>query len=107
MSTLTIADGLRTQVGALPWGVIYERRLVRQMFSVTEEQIIAALRLVLERMKVVIEPSAAVPLAVVLFNEDFRRLVEAEGGEEGWDVGVVFSGGNVALEALGGMFGSG
>lgn len=106
VSTLTIADGLRTQVGAFPWGVIYERRLVRQMFSVTEDQIVAALRLVLERMKVVIEPSAAVPLAVVLFNEDFRRLVEEEAGEEGWDVGVVFSGGNVALEQLGTLFGS-
>lgn len=104
VSTLTIADGLRTQVGALPWSVIYERRLVRQMFSVTEEEIVAALRLVLERMKVVVEPSAVVPLAVVLFNEDFRWLVEQEAGEAGWDVGVVFSGGNVALEQLGKLF---
>lgn len=106
VSSLTIADGLRTPVGRLPWGVIYERRLVRQMFSVTEDEIRAALRLVLERMKVVVEPSAAVPLAVVLFNEDFRELVAGEAGEEGWDVGVVFSGGNVALENLGAMFAS-
>lgn len=106
VSTLTIADGLRTQVGALPWGVIYERRLVRDMFSVTEEQIVAALRLVLERMKVVVEPSAVVPLAVVLFNEEFRRLVAEEAGEAGWDVGVVFSGGNVGLEQLGKLFAS-
>ncbi|ROW13344.1 hypothetical protein VPNG_05458 [Cytospora leucostoma] len=101
VSTLTIADGLRTPVGKYPWAVIYERRLVRQVFSVTEDEIRAALRLVLERMKLVVEPSAAVPLAVVLFNEEFRSLVEREAGEEGWDVGVVFSGGNVALENLG------
>lgn len=106
VKTLTIADGLRTQIGEIPWSVIYERRLVRQMFNVTEEEIVAALRLVLERMKVVVEPSAVVPLAVALFNEDFRRLVEQEAGEAGWDVGVVFSGGNVALEQLGKLFAS-
>ncbi len=104
VKTLTIADGLRTPVGAYPWSVIYERKLVRQMFSVTENQIRKALRLVLERMKLVVEPSAVVGLATALFNEDFRRLVERDGGEEGWDLGIVFSGGNVSVEALGRMF---
>ncbi|KAI1809665.1 tryptophan synthase beta subunit-like PLP-dependent enzyme [Poronia punctata] len=105
VSTLTIADGLRTPVGRYPWSVIAPpRRLVRGFFSVTEEQIVAALRLILERFKMVVEPSAAVPLAVALFNEDFRTLVEKEGGEDGWDVGVVLSGGNVSLEALGKLF---
>lgn len=102
--TLTIADGLRTPVGLYPWGVIYERKLVRQMFSVTEDQIKKALRLVLERMKIVVEPSSVVGLATALFNEDFRRIVEKEGGEEGWDLGIVVSGGNVSVEALGKMF---
>lgn len=106
VSSLTVADGLRTPVGRLPWSVIHDRKLVRGAYSVTEEEIVAALRLVLERMKVVVEPSAVVPLAVVLFNEDFRAMVEREAGEEGWDLGVVFSGGNVALENLGSMFGS-
>jgi threonine dehydratase len=104
VKTLTIADGLRTPVGAYPWSVIYERKLVRQMFSVTEDQIKKALRLVLERMKVIVEPSAVVGLATALFNEDFRRMVERECGEEGWDLGIVFSGGNVSVEALGKMF---
>lgn len=104
VKTLTIADGLRTPVGAYPWSVIYERKLVRQMFSVTEEQIMSAFKLVLERMKVVVEPSAVVGLATALYNEDFRRLVEREGGEEGWDLGAVFSGGNVSVEALGKLF---
>ncbi|CZR59786.1 related to threonine dehydratase [Phialocephala subalpina] len=104
VKTLTIADGLRTPVGAYPWSIIYERRLVRQMFSVSEDMIKKALRLVLERMKVVVEPSAVVPLAVALFNEDFRKIVEKEGGEQGWDLGTVFSGGNVSLEAIGKLF---
>ncbi|PTB67688.1 pyridoxal-phosphate dependent enzyme [Trichoderma citrinoviride] len=101
VSSLTVADGLRTPVGVHPWSVIYERRLVSGMFSVTDEEILKAMRLVYERMKLVVEPSACVPLAVALFDEDFRGLVEREAGEEGWDLGVVFSGGNVAVEALG------
>lgn len=106
VSTLTIADGLRTPVGAIPWEIIHDRELVRAVYAVTESQIAAALRLVLERMKVVVEPSSAVPLAVVLFNEEFRALVEREAGPEGWDVGVVFSGGNVGLDKLGTLFAS-
>lgn len=70
----------------------------------SEEQIKAAMRLLLERVKVVVEPSAAVPLAVVLYNEEFRRLVEKEAGEEGWNVGVVLSGGNTTVEAIGRLF---
>lgn len=104
VSSLTIADGLRTPVGVLPWSVISDKEKVQGVFAVSEEQIKAAMRLVMERMKVVVEPSAAVGLAVVLYDEDFRRLVETEGGEEGWDVGVVLSGGNTTVEAVGGLF---
>lgn len=106
VSTLTVADGLRTPVGAIPWTVIHDRKLVGGVYAVTEEQITAALRLVLERAKVVVEPSSAVPLAVVLYNEEFRALVEREAGPAGWDVGVVLSGGNVGLDKLGALFGS-
>ncbi|KAF1813774.1 IlvA, threonine dehydratase [Eremomyces bilateralis CBS 781.70] len=104
VKTLTIADGLRTPVGVYPWSVISDREKVGGVFAVTEGQILAAMRLVLERMKVVIEPSSAVPLAVVLFNEDFRRRVEQEGGEQGWNICVVFSGGNTTVEAIGKLF---
>jgi len=102
--TRTVADGLRTPVGAWPWRVISDAGMVRGVFSVTEEQITRTLGLVLERMKVVVEPSAVVGLAVALWNEDFRRLVEEEAGDEGWDLGIIFSGGNVSLEALGKLF---
>jgi threonine dehydratase len=104
VKTLTIADGLRTPVGAIPWSIISNPEMVRAVYSVTEKQIKRALRLVFERMKVVIEPSGAVPLAVALYNEDFRRLVEKEAGPEGWDLGLVFSGGNTSMEALAKMF---
>jgi threonine dehydratase len=104
VSTLTIADGLRTPVGLINWKVISDKEKVKGIYSVTEEQIKKAMRLVLERMKVVVEPSGCVPLAVALYNEDFRRLVEREAGEKGWDIGIIFSGGNTTVEAIGKLF---
>ncbi|MCA9632544.1 MAG: pyridoxal-phosphate dependent enzyme [Myxococcales bacterium] len=86
----TIADGLLTNVGELTWPIIDD--LVEAVFTVTDEQIVAAMRLVWERMKLVIEPSAAVPVAVVL-SEEFRALGLRR-------VGVVLSGGNVDLAEL-------
>lgn len=105
VKTLTIADGLRTPVGEITWGVISDKDKVAGVYAVTEEQIKSAMKLVLERMKVVIEPSAAVPLAVCMYNEEFRRLVDKEGGEEGWDIGVIFSGGNTTIDSILKLFG--
>lgn len=107
VKTLTIADGLRTPVGAVGWSVVSDKEKVKGVFAVSEGQILDAMRLVLERMKVVIEPSAAVPLAVCLYNEGFRRVVEEEcarEGKSGWDVGVVFTGGNTTVERIGELF---
>lgn len=86
----TIADGLRTEVGELNFGIIKEH--VERVFTVTEEQIALAMRIIIERLKVVIEPSAAVAVAVLLFNEDFRALVERDGIK---NVGIVLEGGNI------------
>ncbi|KAK5057798.1 hypothetical protein LTR84_011799 [Exophiala bonariae] len=117
VKTLTIADGLRTPVGVANWAVISDTRKVEAIYSVSEADIKMAMRLVFERVKVVVEPSAAVPLAVLLFNNGFRDLVaarqagmEIEEGSEGggggvWDVGVIFSGGNTTLKAISGLFG--
>lgn len=104
VKTLTIADGLRTPVGEIPWTLISDRSKVKGIYAVTEEQILKAMKLVLERMKVFVEPSAVVGLAVCLYDEEFRRLVEKEGGDEGWDIGVVLSGGNTTVEAITKMF---
>jgi threonine dehydratase len=104
VKSLTIADGLRTPVGKIPWSIISDKSKVRDIFSVSEDQIKAAMRLLLERMKVVVEPSAAVPLAVALYDETFRKIVEREAGEQGWNVGIVLSGGNTTIEAIGKLF---
>ena len=87
----SIADGLLTSLGQLTWPIIRDQ--VERVVTVTEPQIVAAMRLVWERMKLVVEPSGAVSAAAVLTDE-FRAL---DGIRK---VGVVFSGGNVNLDKL-------
>jgi threonine dehydratase len=85
----TIADGLRTSLGSLTFPII--SRLVNEIITVDDDAIIAAMKLVWERMKIIIEPSSAVALAVVLENKmQF----------EGQNIGIIFSGGNVDLMNL-------
>ena len=89
----TIADGLRTKLGDKTFPIISQ--LVKYIYTVSDEHIITAMRLVYERMKIVIEPSAAVTLAVVLQNKDVFQYKK---------VGIIFSGGNVDLSLLGEWF---
>ncbi len=84
-----IADGLRTSLGELTWPVV--RDLVSRIVTVSEDEIAGAMRLVYERLKVVIEPSAGVPAAVA--------LRAAELVPRGAEVAVVLCGGNVDLSA--------
>ena len=85
----TLADGLLTSLGELTFSAI--RAHATGILTVTEEAIVAAMRRVWERMKLVIEPSAAVPVAALLeHGERFR----------GARVGVILSGGNVDLDRL-------
>lgn len=115
VKTLTIADGLRTPVGVVNWDIVSDRNKVEAVFAVSEDEIKMALRLVLERVKVVVEPSGAVGLAVVLFNREFREFVAKRQSEERrkggqgegdgvWHVGIVFSGGNTTVKALSALF---
>lgn len=104
VKTLTIADGLRTPVGEIPWSIITDKEKLEGMYSVTEEQIKAALKLIMERAKLFVEPSAAVSLAVVLYNEEFRKVVEKQAGKKGWNIGIVLSGGNTTMEAIAKLF---
>ncbi|KAL4933955.1 tryptophan synthase beta subunit-like PLP-dependent enzyme [Aspergillus undulatus] len=97
-------DGLIGKLGVHPWGIIYERRLLNMMYAVSEEEILEAMKLIFERLKLVVEPAAAVPLAVALYNEEFREAVEREAGEACWDVGIILSGGNVGAERTAELF---
>lgn len=87
----TVCDGLLTSLGEHTWPVV--RDLVEDVITVDDTRVLAAMRLVWERMKLVIEPSAATGVAAVL-TPGFRSL----GGIE--RVGVVLSGGNLDLERL-------
>lgn len=85
----TIADGLRTSLGDLTFALIQAH--VKEIVTVSEEAITEAMRMVWERMKLIIEPSAAVPLAALL-----EKRVDLSGKR----VGVIFSGGNLDLDRL-------
>ncbi|MBN3520831.1 pyridoxal-phosphate dependent enzyme [Algoriphagus lutimaris] len=85
----TIADGLLTSLGVLNFQLI--QQYVSDILLATDPQIIEAMRLIYERMKIVIEPSCAVPLAALLANQD--RF-------QGKKVGIILSGGNVDLGKL-------
>ncbi|MDQ3746053.1 MAG: pyridoxal-phosphate dependent enzyme, partial [Acidobacteriota bacterium] len=86
----TVADGMRTQTpGALTFPVLREN--AEDVLTVSEDEIIETLRLILFRMKILVEPTGAVAAAAVLFKKlppDIER------------VGVVLSGGNLDADAL-------
>jgi len=85
----TIADGLLTSLGTLTFAVIREK--VDEIVTVTESSIIEAMRMIWERMKIIVEPSGAVPLAA---------LVEKKIDFTGKRIGIILSGGNVDLNKL-------
>lgn len=89
----TIADGLLTKLGDKTFPLI--QQYVTDILTVSDEEIIAALKLVYERMKIVIEPSSAVTLAAVLKNKELFA---------GKKAGIIFSGGNIDLKKLGDWF---
>lgn len=85
----TIADGLRTSMGSLTFPVMMNH--VSDVFTVTDQEIVAAWRLIMERLKIVIEPSCAVPFAAVCKHPEVFS---------GKRVGIILTGGNVDLNPL-------
>jgi threonine dehydratase len=86
---VTIADGLLTSLGSKTFPIIKEN--VHDILTVSEENILRAMRLIWERMKIVVEPSAAVPFAAILqYPEPFA----------GKTIILILSGGNLDLDAL-------
>ncbi len=87
----TIADGLLTSMGQLTWPFI--RDMVNQIVTVSDDEIVSAMRLFLERTKLMIEPSSATALAAVL-SDKLMNLPPAR------NIGIILSGGNVDLSRL-------
>ena len=85
----TIADGLLTSLGERNFQIIMDK--VDDIVTVSEESIVEAMRMIWERMKIIIEPSSAVPLAAIL-----EKKVDVQGKK----VGIILSGGNLDLGKL-------
>ncbi|MDH4193212.1 MAG: threonine/serine dehydratase [Nitrospirota bacterium] len=90
----TMAEGLRTSLGEVTLSILQDH--LQDVFVVEEEEIIPAMRIAFERMKMVIEPSSAVALAPILRGEPALR---------GKRVGVVLSGGNISMSDVCSMMG--
>ena len=88
-STNTIADGLKTQLGDINFPIIQQD--VEKIIRVTEEEIVNAMRIIWERLKIVSEPSSAVALAALL---KVKRTYKNK------KIGIIISGGNVDLSKL-------
>lgn len=85
----TVADGLKVPLKDLTWHFV--KNHVTDILTASEEEIIDAMKLIWKRMKIVMEPSSAVPLATILKNKDLFA---------GKRVGVIVTGGNVDLDKL-------
>lgn len=85
----TIADGLRTSLGTLTFPIIMEH--LHDIFTVSENDIIASMKLIWERMKIIVEPSSAVTLAVLKNNPGLFKEKKT---------GIIISGGNVDIKNL-------
>ena len=88
-STTTIADGLRTNLGDINFPII--KKLISKIICVKEDEIIDALKIFIETLDIVIEPSSAVALAGLIAEKELYKNKK---------VGVVISGGNVDLDSL-------
>ena len=87
----TICDGLLTSMGENTWNILKDH--LEDIITVSDEEVVTAMKLIWERMKIIIEPSCATPLAAVLTPE-FRELENIE------TIGIILTGGNVDLSKL-------
>ena len=87
----TICDGLLTSMGENTWNILKDH--LDAIYTVSDEDVVQSMRLIWERMKIIIEPSCATPVAVVMSSE-FKQLENIE------EVGIILTGGNVDLEKL-------
>ena len=90
----SVADGLLTSLSQKTFAIIREN--VKEIITVTDEEILKAMRLLWERLKIIVEPSGAVPFAALLKNKELFA---------GKRVGIIISGGNVDLDKVGKLIG--
>lgn len=88
-TTNTICDGLRAQIGSITFPIIQEK--VDRIITVSEKEIIESMKLIWERMKIIVEPSSTITLGAVLNEKELFN---------GKKVGLILSGGNVDLSTL-------
>ena len=87
----TICDGLLTSMGENTWNILKDH--LNDIYTVSDDEVIKAMKLIWERMKIIIEPSCATPVAAVM-GAEFKQL---DGIEK---IGIILTGGNIDLSKL-------
>ena len=87
----TICDGLLTSMGENTWNILKDH--LDAIYTVSDDEVIKAMKLIWERMKIIIEPSCATPVAVVM-SPEFKQLKDID------RVGIILTGGNIDLSKL-------
>ena len=87
----TICDGLLTSLGENTWNILKDH--LNAIYTVSDDEVIKAMKLIWERMKIIIEPSCATPVAVVM-SPEFRALKGIE------KIGIILTGGNIDLSKI-------
>jgi len=87
----TICDGLLTSMGENTWNILKDH--LNAIYTVSDDEVIKAMKLIWERMKIIIEPSCATPVAVVM-SPEFKQLKDID------RVGIILTGGNIDLSKL-------
>jgi len=85
----TICDGLRAQIGTITFPIIQKH--VKEIITLSEEEILNSMKMIWERLKIIVEPSCSISLAAIIKNKDKFS---------GKNVGLIMSGGNVDLNQI-------
>lgn len=100
LNDMTIADGLRSPTAQFNWEYVKNAALVRDVLQVTESEIRRTLASIVERMKFVVEPSSAVPLAALLYNTNLHHAINKMYEGRPLKIGVILTGGNITASAM-------
>ncbi|TQV93248.1 hypothetical protein V2A60_010318 [Cordyceps javanica] len=94
----TIADGLRASTSANNFDVIRQKDLVDGIFAADDEEIRQAWWLLIEQLRLLVEPTAALSLATVLCNKELRAMLASR--KPHWNIGLILTGGNTTISRI-------
>ncbi len=94
----SIADGLRASTSVGNFEMIRQNNLVHGIYAADDGEIRRAWRLLIEQLRLLVEPTSALALALILYNEEFRTMLAQR--KSHWNIGLVLTGGNTTISRI-------